>query len=815
MKRRQSTLLEFSQFGAGSSEKEEGTKRSCAREDDTDHRHGGQLNSIQVDEPHGATTIIVNQYTTPVSRPLDDSSSSSQKQPEFSSPQLASERDKAPSDIAATPAQLPFQPTVNTFPTTLIGSKQRSFNPEWYRSYNWLEYSLERDAIFCYPCRMFNEGKSHGTFTKVGFRDWKHATGKGGMLTSHDKCSTHLAAMVAWSQYKLNTKHHTSIAERMESNRAQVISNNRHYLKALIEVILLCALQEIALRGHRESCEAPNRGNFLEILHLLAAHDSIVQQRLEKGPRNAMYTSAEIQNTLLHIMGEMVRKKVCAEVKDAEFYSILADETKDCSKTEQMAIVVRYVNVKEARMYERFLTFVKASCLDASSLTEYILDTLRKYQLNLESIVSQGYDGASVMSGRYSGVQQRIMEVVPQAIYIHCFAHILNLVLVDCSKNVSYAAEFFAILQSLYVFVSSSKAHVVFIHRQQELHPDKPTRELQRLSDTRWACRSSAVDTMCRTYDALLATLEEIVDGEDSAKAVEAKGLLFQVRSFTFLILLVLFDRVLSCTKALSDFLQSRQCDLAKAADLVAATIETLEEFRSDSSWNHLFGYTQQVAEINKIPITCLQQKRQKRLPQRYEEGFVLESTGSRESLSTGDDYKVNVYFPVLDTFLVELKQRFTSRNMEVMKAVQACSPLSSKFLDADYLKPLTENYSIDHPTLLMEAKLAKRTLTSKLKEMETISDVLLQLQPLKEAFPTLVRLLQIAMTICVSSAQCERCFSALKRIKSYLRSTMTEMRLVDLASLSIEHEIARQLSIEAVVDEFASSDRNRRITLF
>ena len=48
---------------------------------------------------------------------------------------------------------------------------------------------------------MFNDGKSHGTFTKVGFRDWKHATGKGGMLTSHDKCSTHLAAMVAWSQY--------------------------------------------------------------------------------------------------------------------------------------------------------------------------------------------------------------------------------------------------------------------------------------------------------------------------------------------------------------------------------------------------------------------------------------------------------------------------------------------------------------------------------------------------------------------------------------------------------------------------------------
>jgi len=39
------------------------------------------------------------------------------------------------------------------------------------------------------------------------------------------------------------------------------------------------------------------------------------------------------------------------------------------------------------------------------------------------------------------------------------------------------------------------------------------------------------------------------------------------------------------------------------------------------------------------------------------------------------------------------------------------------------------------------------------------ISDVILQLQLLQAAFPTLVQLLQIA-----SSSQCERCFSALNR---------------------------------------------------
>ena len=39
-------------------------------------------------------------------------------------------------------------------------------------------------------------------------------------------------------------------------------------------------------------------------------------------------------------MGEMVKKKICSDIRDAGVYSILADESKDCSKTEQLAIVI-------------------------------------------------------------------------------------------------------------------------------------------------------------------------------------------------------------------------------------------------------------------------------------------------------------------------------------------------------------------------------------------------------------------------------------------------------------------------------------------
>ena len=60
-----------------------------------------------------------------------------------------------------------------------------------------------------------------------------------------------------------------------------------------------------------------------------------------------------------------------------------------------------------------------------------------------------------------------------------------------------------------------------------------------------------AVEAVCITYDVILVTLQAIVDSEDRVKATKATGILSQVRSFKFLIALVLFWRILFCTKSL------------------------------------------------------------------------------------------------------------------------------------------------------------------------------------------------------------------------------------------------------------------------
>ena len=125
---------------------------------------------------------------------------------------------------------------------------------------------------------------------------------------------------------------------------------------------------------------------------------------------------------------------------------------------------------------------------------------------------------------------------------------------------------------------------------------------------------------------------------------------------------------------------------------------------------------------------------------------------------------------------------------------------------------PLAEMYSFDKGVLEMEAKLVKWTLET--KELEHIGDVFLALISLKPAFPEFTKLVRIAMTIAVSTAHCERSFSALKRIKNFLRSTMGENRLMNLAIISIERELSNTLVSDDVVTEFAGLDQNRRIVL-
>ena len=186
--------------------------------------------------------------------------------------------------IVQTVAFPPVHPVNVKFPVNKFGSTIKTFNVAWYNKFNWLEYSVECNACYCYPCRIFGASSSFGrsrpesAFTTTGFRNWKKATGKDGVLNCHASNVAHKQAEIAWHQYKCNSEQGSSISDWLNSARSVTITQNRHYLMSILKMLLVCGKQDIALHGHWEGSDSSNRGNFLELLHLVGTHDSVVQQ---------------------------------------------------------------------------------------------------------------------------------------------------------------------------------------------------------------------------------------------------------------------------------------------------------------------------------------------------------------------------------------------------------------------------------------------------------------------------------------------------------------------------------------------------------
>ena len=113
--------------------------------------------------------------------------------------------------------------------------------------------------------------------------------------------------------------------------------------------------------------------------------------------------------------GDHIREKVLSEVQKAKYYSILADEVADISNTEQLSLVLRFVDENNI-IKEEFVDFLP--CLDGTSgqaIASLILNRIRLY------------NGNGNMSGKFRGCSACISQSFPKVVYVHCYSHVLNL----------------------------------------------------------------------------------------------------------------------------------------------------------------------------------------------------------------------------------------------------------------------------------------------------------------------------------------------------------------------------------------------------
>jgi len=257
-------------------------------------------------------------------------------------------------------------------------------------------------------------------------------------------------------QWRLNK---TLTAEMEESLRKEA-NYWRQVIERIINVTLMLATSNLAFRGHREynddvGTNNENSGNFLSVINLLARYDPVLEKLLSMPQGTVKYLSPTIQNEVISMVARCVKEDILNDIKAAPFFSVMVDTTQDISKTDQLSQVIRYVTVEtdvagkpdRLNICESFIGFLVVDDQSASSLCDTVVQKcIEDNGLKLAKLRGQGYDGATSMSGIYSGVQARIVAKQPKAVYVHCAAHNLNLVLNDAVSDVVDVRNFLALL---------------------------------------------------------------------------------------------------------------------------------------------------------------------------------------------------------------------------------------------------------------------------------------------------------------------------------------------------------------------------------
>ena len=94
------------------------------------------------------------------------------------------------------------------------------------------------------------------------------------------------------------------------------VVENYKLLKSIAEVTILCARQDIPLRGHNEGIDSVNKENFKEILELLSSESDQLWLRIEQSAANVRYTSNDTQNDILKSTSAIVLRYLTNEIRN-------------------------------------------------------------------------------------------------------------------------------------------------------------------------------------------------------------------------------------------------------------------------------------------------------------------------------------------------------------------------------------------------------------------------------------------------------------------------------------------------------------------
>ncbi|XP_057775196.1 uncharacterized protein LOC130994180 [Salvia miltiorrhiza] len=615
---------------------------------------------------------------------------------------------------------------------------------------------------------------------------------------------------------------------------------------ASIKCLRYLLMQGMAFRGHDESEESLNQGNFMELLKLLAScSKEISNVVLKNAPENLKLTSPDIQKDIINAIAVETTRAIIDDIGN-DFFAILVDECRDVSVKEQM---------------------VHVSDTIATSLEKGIDSLFSTYGLSISSLRGQGYDGASNMRGEFSGLKTLILKRNPNAYYVHCFAHQLQLTIVAVAKKHIIVGSFFNTISPLCNVVGGSCKRRDMLRESQrekimegiasdEIKTERGLNQemgMKRPGDTRWSSHYGTLINLIHLFTSVVDVLEYVgANGTDDSQKSEAMDLLDVISRFEFVFVLHLMKKILGITHDLSQVLQRKEQDIVNAMRLVNVAKTRLQAMR-DKEWEMMLTDISKFCSKNKIEMIDM------------EDEYAPRGRGRRrvEKMTNLHHYRVELFYTVIDMQALELNQRFDEVNTELILCMSCLDPRDSfagfdieklvrlaKFYPSEFsevalyeLESQLENFIVD---VRMDEKflelsgigdLAEKMLAGAVldlgrgsvrcgdqcleHDMQPVGSMIGTKQSFKRLSPIRLRRTLLMIFIAekglstvavatVATATVERAFSAMKIIKSVLRNRMGDNLLNDCLVPYIEKDVFVNVTNEAIMQRFQNM-KNRR----
>lgn len=657
--------------------------------------------------------------------------------------------------------------------------RKSGFNKKWLTDFPWVIKDTGGKGMLCSLCRKHSRRPKKSVTGRCAWVDVPCVTLTRNTLSKHELSEAHCDAVKLETQLCLSKKD-GGIAGAFSAVQS---SERRAMIGAFKCMYWLCA-EQIA-----------HTTNFTSLIALAKSLGATYLNDLCIG-KNAQYTSERFIQEVVTCLGDVLSDGIFEEVRASPFFSLMTDETTDVAVVKEVVIYVRYLD-QQRQIRTAFVGTVEACNGEANTikniLTEFCLDN----NLDLEhKFVAFGSDGAPVMIGRHNGVAALLKRVVPWLIANHCVCHRLALASAQAADEISYLKEFKAVLGQLYRFYSYSAVRTSGLKEIQDILND-PRLKLTEAKDVRWLSHEKAVSNLRRCLPSVITSLEREASERHDAQAL---GLATFVRKYKFVATLLMLSDILPPLAALSRALQREDLDYSLVQPLLIGTIATLKNLKCTPGehFNSLDTMIQDNLKDFNIRLSPHDQR-----------------------------FRVSIYEKYIDAVVRHLEQRFPDVHLlEAFTLFDGKSwpedPTLLNEFGFEYLVVLTEHFSLlldgndkvnSEWNVFKHSTVADNALKIRSMSPHQMMIALTETDSLSTLFPNMFKLALIGLLIPASTADCERGFSALKRIKTPLRNRLSNKIINRLLFIAIEGKAMEEYDFDAACDMWGAK-RNRRISV-